>query len=483
MTSHQPTPEQAAIIDAYRTGADLVIEAGAGTGKTSTLRMLAADQPNRRALYIAYNKAIAVEAAASFGPNVTCKTAHSLAYQVIGKRYRERLKAPRLRARDTAAILAELNPAVWAQITEYLSPVGAARVVSETLTRFCYSADYAIHVGHVPTVRGVDGDDWTAMSIWAVALAGSAWGDLEQPDGALRFTHDTYLKMWQLTGPTLHVDTVFLDEAQDANPAVAGIVDAQTHAQRVAVGDRCQSIYGWRGAVDAMSAWPWRRLQLSQSFRFGPAIADQANLWLTWLKAPLRLAGFDRIASQINGADYPDAILTRGNVSAFIEGVELLDDGYRVGIVGGTTDVKALAFAARDLQAGRATDHPELCGFKTWDDVCEYAEEDSDGSDLRTFVRLIDRRGPGYVLALADSFVREDLAEIVVSTAHKAKGREWDSVRIGGDFPAPTVDENGDEEDITREDAMLAYVAVTRARQHLNTGSLDWINYRTEVAA
>jgi hypothetical protein len=42
-----PTDEQLAIIDAYRTGRNLVIEAGAGTGKTSTLKMLGGERPDR----------------------------------------------------------------------------------------------------------------------------------------------------------------------------------------------------------------------------------------------------------------------------------------------------------------------------------------------------------------------------------------------------------------------------------------------------
>jgi ATP-dependent exoDNAse (exonuclease V) beta subunit len=44
MTAPRPTGEQQAIIDASQSGADLVIEAGAGTGKTSTLRLVAATQ-------------------------------------------------------------------------------------------------------------------------------------------------------------------------------------------------------------------------------------------------------------------------------------------------------------------------------------------------------------------------------------------------------------------------------------------------------
>ena len=41
----RPTEEQQAALAAFATGDDLVIVAGAGTGKTSTLRMLAGSTP------------------------------------------------------------------------------------------------------------------------------------------------------------------------------------------------------------------------------------------------------------------------------------------------------------------------------------------------------------------------------------------------------------------------------------------------------
>jgi hypothetical protein len=68
MTAPRPTGEQQAVIDASQSGADLVIEAGAGTGKTSTLRLVAATQPRRRGVYVAYNKAIASDAKRSSPP-------------------------------------------------------------------------------------------------------------------------------------------------------------------------------------------------------------------------------------------------------------------------------------------------------------------------------------------------------------------------------------------------------------------------------
>jgi Rad3-related DNA helicase len=61
-----PTEEQQAIVEAYLAQHNLVIEAGAGTGKTSTPRPLASAAPGRRGVYVAYNRAIADDAKRSF---------------------------------------------------------------------------------------------------------------------------------------------------------------------------------------------------------------------------------------------------------------------------------------------------------------------------------------------------------------------------------------------------------------------------------
>jgi superfamily I DNA/RNA helicase len=94
----------------------------------------------------------------------------------------------------------------------------------------------------------------------------------------------------------------------------------------------------------------------------------------------------------------------------------------------------------------------------------------------------VDEHGVDVILAAVDKLSVEQGAEIVVSTAHKAKGREWASVRIGEDFTEPMdqeeTDENGDPlpGDIDDAEARLAYVAVTRARHQLDIGGLGWIN-------
>jgi hypothetical protein len=475
--SHKPTTEQASIVDGFLTGQNLVIEAGAGTGKTSTLKMLAAEAGTRRGVYIAYNRAIADDAARSFPGTVLCKTAHGLAYGAVGTRFKARLNAPRQRAQDTARILRINDPVQLGKDKAPLGPQQLARLVMETIGRFCYSADNAITRWHVPLINGVDEElERAELARYLVPIAQRAWDeDLTQLGGKLRYIHDVYLKQWILTGPQLPADYVLLDEAQDSNPAVAALVSSQD-AQQCLVGDSSQAIYGWRGATDAMAKFVGPRYQLSKSFRFGQLIADEANKWLANLRAPLRLAGYDAIPSTIGALADPDAILCRSNAGAMARVIEAAERGTAVALVGGGADVQRMARAALDLQAGRPTDHPELFAFASWREVEDYVSQGSDGSDLKVFVNLVNRYGAVEVIRACDGLVGEQYADLIVSTAHKAKGREWGRVRIATDFPEPKPTDDGEPGAIPREDAMLAYVAVTRAQRVLDPEGLSWIN-------
>lgn len=472
--NHQPTAEQREIIEAYATGENLVIEAGAGTGKTSTLKMIAASNTSRRGVYVAYNRAIADDAKGSFPSNVFCATAHSLAFRSVGRRYADRLNGPRVPAREAARILLPRSRGEQLPNGKFLQPSQIARLAVETVADFCYSSAPSINQWHVPIKAGMNEPaSIRFLRHLVVPLAERAWDDICSMNGRLKFTHDCYLKLWQLSDPRIDADFVLLDEAQDANPVIAEVVERQDHAQRILVGDRSQAIYGWRGAVDAMTEFGGRRLQLSQSFRFGQAIADEANKWLELLDAPLRLRGYEAIRSELVAQLVDaDAVLCRTNAEAVAQIMDERKRGRRAALVGGGEAIRSLAEAAITLKAGLGTDHPELFAFQTWAELQDYVEQDQGGADLKVFVRLVDNHGAEVVIDTMDHLADESQADTIVSTAHKAKGREWPSVRIAPDFDSDA----GVEEPVDPAEAMLAYVAVTRAQHLLDRGGLAWID-------
>ncbi len=478
-----PTGEQQAVLDAWTgTSDNLTIRAAAGAGKTSTLVMLG--QATRAGgMYLAYNAAIAAEAKRKLPRNVACSTAHSLAFRAVGVHYRDRLDSPRVPARETAKILG-INEPLQVTGDRKLAPDQVARLVMETVGRFMRSADREPDRQHVPAKNGLDSIE--AMDVLRkvlVPLARKAWEDLTIPSddparaaGRLKYSHDCYLKQFQLTDPQLDADYVFFDEAQDADPVIAAILVAQKNLRLVTVGDPNQEIYTWRGAQNAMDAFGGRQFTLSQSFRFGPAVAREANKWLSLLDTDMQVEGSPRISSILRTLEYPDAVLCRTNGGAIKEAMDAIAAGNRTAIVGGGKPLKALAEAAAALKAGRPTSHPELFAFGSWAEVQDYAENDPAGSDLQVLVKLIDDHGPEEIIRVVDSLSDERTADVVVSTAHKAKGLEWNSVRIARDFRAPKRNEDGTQPDVPAADARLAYVAVTRAQLSLDREGLAWVD-------
>ena len=108
----------------------------------------------------------------------------------------------------------------------------------------------------------------------------------------LRLPHDGYLKRFMLRNVALtQWDTLLVDEFQDANPATAVIVKRQNHMRRIVVGDNNQSIYGFRGAVDAMNFLSGEQRTLTQSFRFGASVARAANAVLAQKGETLEVVG------------------------------------------------------------------------------------------------------------------------------------------------------------------------------------------------
>ncbi|MFJ4910071.1 UvrD-helicase domain-containing protein [Streptomyces sp. NPDC093249] len=478
----KPTDEQAAAADAFHAGDHLALQAGAGTGKTTTLTQLA-HATRRRGRYLAYNRAIAQDATARFPRSVLCKTAHALAYAAVGHRYAHRLNAPRRPAWQTGQALG-ITKAI--RIGERdLSQRTLSNAALRTVARFCHTADPVITRHHVPRLRGLEDRGLHAeLAAHIVPFASKAWNDLQHPgDGAVRFDHDHYLKIWALTAPKIDTDFLLLDEAQDTNPVVEQIFLSQrSHAQLVMVGDSAQAIYHWRGAKDVMTGFDGTQLALSKSFRFGPQLAEEANRWLAIADAPIRLTGSESVPTDLGPVTRPDAVLCRTNVGAMAQVMDLLAAGYRVALVGGGDSLRALALAARDLKEGRRTTHPELVLFTAWGDLQDYAAHDPAGRDLQPLVDLVDTHGTDAILAAVAQLAPENQAEVTVSTAHKAKGREWARVKIADDFtPPPDSDQQDDTGcalpgPIDDGEARLAYVAVTRTRRCLDLGGLSWIN-------
>ncbi len=485
--SYPPTAQQQAIIDAALAGQNVAVQALAGTGKTSTLRMVAESMPERRILYIAFNKTIAHEARQSMSGNVTAVTFNAYARrQMASGPYAAKIDRLGKGARHPQDIARLLNVAPLEYLDDdgelqEMAAGGRVQLAKAVVTKFRESGDREISYAHLPDMLpSTMVDDpllETARQIWDnIADPGNA--HLLDSEQAVEFGHDDYFKLWALSQPRIDTDLIFFDEAQDINDVQREVVQSQP-TQTLVVGDTYQSIYGFRGAKDALKDWPADvTLPLTQSWRFGPAIAERGDDFLRLLGAPYELIGNPAMNSTIGVVDNPDAILCRTNVGAVSEVSRAVDEGKKVALVGGTSEISRLAIAAKDLKAGRGTNHPELSRFTHWWEVEEAAQDER---ALQPFVRLIEQHGPDKLLNLVGNLVEEDAVgdsapDVVVSTAHKAKGREWRRVRISGDFHTPKYHDSGGIESLpSAEELRLSYVAVTRGQDAVSLGSLEWI--------
>ena len=474
-----PTAEQQRAIDLFLTGKPLAIEAGAGTGKTATLVMLAQAAPNRRGQYVAFNKAIVTDAAGKMPSNVACNTAHSLAFRAVGRYMKHRLDQPRQRSDETARQMGLTGLTVTTDgKAKAMAPGFLAAKVMRAISIFCQTADLAPTTDHVEYIEGIDLPNATTgrrtysnndrVRAHIRPFLAAAWKDLMSPNGTLPYKHEHYLKAWQLSDPKIDADFILFDEAQDANPVMLAAVAVQKQAQLVFVGDSQQQIYEFTGAINAMADLPTEsKAFLSQSFRFGGAIAEQANVVLDRLAAELRLTGLDSIPSTVEAVPEPKALLTRTNATAVRYLLNNLADGRKANLVGGGTEVINFAKAAIDLQAGRGTIHPELAMFTSWAEVVSYATDEEEGADLLLLVKLIEEFTAEAILQALQAMPLQKDADIVISTAHKAKGLEWDTVQLAEDFNTFLTGKHDDKEPQPSE-LRLLYVALTRARVTLD---------------
>lgn len=471
-----PTDEQLAVVDAAKTGGSVAVNALAGAGKTSTLQLIAEalKAQGKRGQYLAFNKKIVTDVKGKFPGNVDVSTAHSLAMRSVGRSWcRPRLDTnSRMSQKQLAEALGLDGPMVLDRGTETIEVAAetVASIAHRAVLRFCETAEDTITTRHVPWQKGLDTpgeyDVNNQLAARVTPLARRIWADVSNRDRMprFRFEHGHYLKLWQLSDPVIYSDFVLFDEAQDASHVMLDIVQRQG-IQVVWVGDSHQMIYEWAGAVDAMAlARVDHSLNLTKSFRFGPEIAEQANLVLDRLGSTVKVEGAGKPGS-VGPDDEPDCFLGRTNAAVVGRAMKEIAAGRRVYVQGGLKELRSFCGAARKLQNGQPTTHVELACFRNWDEVLAYVETD-DGQDLRSMVMLVEDYGPDDLLAgMEDAASGERYADVTLSTAHKSKGGEWDSVSLLGDFPPAA--RQGDEE------LRLMYVAATRAKRHLDRSMVD----------
>jgi F-box protein, helicase, 18 len=475
----QPTQEQQRIVESEARA--LVVEAGAGAAKTTTLGLYASARPRARILYLAFSKAIQLEAAGRMPANVSCRTTHSIAWR----------KAIELFGDEAGQRVGKTYTSSVARAFR-CGPLLASGAL-QAIQNWCGSLDEHIGPAHVPCEIA----ERLADPGGVVELARSVWARMQRRDGGeLKLPHDGYLKLFQMDEPQLRgCDLVAVDEAQDLNMCTYDIVRRQGGGV-VLVGDSAQQIFAFRGSANALRIHPAdERLQLTRSFRFGNGVAQMANALLEHFKPDydLRLDGGGPVSTRLAvDTRRAFAVLARTNAVVFEEAIAFLSTNRRYHFVGGTEGYRMEKLLdAYYLWAGDGglIRDPYLRSFENFESLQQLAEDAAD-AELRHLVRVVEEYGarvPTLVDQIKSRHVALDKSAwpdfdgIFFSTAHKSKGLEFDQVWLADDFMR--FFEEGRElsvEDVEQADVNLLYVALTRARHavRLCKSFDEWLIYR-----
>ena len=458
------TQEQESHVHAIMKGKNYAIQAPPGSGKTFLLLAIARQlQHNGAGLSISFNKLLATEASSKFHKKVDCRTGHSLAYRSIGYKYRKRLK------KITGTLLADTQNI--GDYHNYNSAANKGYLILNTIRNYCYSADTEITKKHVPELPFNTLTNELSQDL--IHYSNLVFASMKDQSSDLPITHDVYLKLWALSKPALNYNYIFFDEYQDSNPVIAKVIKDQD-CQQIFVGDAHQQIYSWRGAVNALQSSELNKLHITKSFRFGQPIADMCNQIITsYYPYDYPYKAFNGNKEVISTISYTpirvDCIICRTNNGVITNTINELNQGKKVHILGGTKTLTYLINAIYNLKIKKPTNHPELFLFKNYKELEDYAKSPM-GGDLKPTLKLIEVYGKKRLLGiLGATEEKSQNADITITTAHKAKGLEWPSIRLANDFKVP----NNEDGLPSLEETNILYVAASRALHNLNLSQCD----------
>ncbi len=478
--SFTPTEEQTAIKEAFPDHRFLTIQAKSGSGKTSTLYLLA-NSTEDRILYLAFNKSMAEEARRKMPPNVECRTLHSICYQFLDHRLRAKLSRPEGQYVNVAGTGSEIakkfkiNNLIDKRGKTLLTRAMIGLMIKQTVGKFEFSDDPFISRKHFPGVHLADikrkGINEHKLITEVVKYAKQLWRERIDPNTDTLMTHDTYVKLFELSGADLGYDIIFGDEFQDVNPAFLSILrNAKSAKQVVVVGDEYQSIYQFRGSQNMMkeTSTYGAELPLTACFRFGPKVANIANMILSDkepLRHPLVGKGFDTVVGSYKSdvVDYtkPYTIIFRKNLTLLMEAMDRIADGEEIIINVDTRDFISMVDSVNALRRGdiEKVKHETVLPYADWNEFVECAEADPDAKRL---LNIIVSGKANTIAHTLRTHRNSPTAKVTLTTAHKSKGLEWDQVIVANDFPSNYDKKTGEWVGLEEAERNLLYVAHTR---------------------
>lgn len=485
--THTPTDEQAAIIARAKDKSSLLINALAGSAKTTTLAMMAPHLPMVPTFVGAFNKRVADDMAKRLPSHMTCSTMNSIGHRVWSTKLGKRL---RVETDKTYSALKEIADA---------RPLGERRAIQESFSSLLRAARLAKSAGYVPERMATVGRGLTSLddlletfyqqldcevddefiSVLDLLLERSI---AESFQGLIDFDDQVYMScLFGGTFPKFPI--VMVDEAQDLSPLNHEMLAALSGGRLIAVGDPQQAIYGFRGASHTSMAqlkerFDMEELTLSTSFRCPQAVVRNVHWWVPHMRFPTwAAAGAVSHLEEWSARDIPDgsAIICRNNAPIFSVALRLIQAGRGVKILGNDIG-KNLVAVLKKLGPGDTKRELVLTLISAWEESqlkkahrARQAAVRDKAECLRVFAEA--SRTLDEAIAYANTIFNAS-GPIQLMTGHKSKGGEWpivfhlDAFLVPSKWAVREAEETGDESKLIQE-KNLKYVIETRAQESL----------------
>jgi superfamily I DNA/RNA helicase len=480
--------EQERIFEWARNGeGHLVVRARAGTGKTTTVKVMFKYCKEQRMIYVVFNKRNQKEAERAItDPRVDVRTLHSLGFMFIRVYWKDAKPDENVEGERIREIEGE-NYVPSEVFGSLLKLVGFAKnccvnPTTQDLADIVIDRDLVID-----EYEDEKGGGWDAKKMAQVAYDVLEASKERREDNLISFDDMVWLpvvKEW--TKPVF--DLVVVDECQDMNllqlEIAAGAV--KPGGRMVVVGDDRQAIYGFRGAhsngLDTMKdKLDADEMGLTVTRRCGKSIVRMAQKYVPDYKAAddapegvVSYANYDKALEEIKPGD---AFLSRINAPLMSACLALLRKGVPARIegrdIGKTLSNIVKKLKARSMdefadkmitwrlkQIKRATRNDPRANVDHINDKYDTLVAVSEGCKS---VNEIENR-------LVTMFQDTDSSlkpAVVFSSVHKAKGLEWHKVYMLDYTFTRKKGVRESSPDEVREEENIKYVAITRAKHEL----------------
>ena len=469
-----PTEEQLHILSLIRCqDNNLLVNALAGTGKTTTLEMIQSASRRQPVLCLAFNRRIADEMERRFTPSTTVRTFNGIGHRVWakdrGKALLEDKKCYQILNEAIGELKGDDRRTAREAFWDILKAVGLAKALGY------------IPEGKFPTAKRLLTKEQLHVSL------DSKPGPLEDElihstlfrsiqgafEGWIDYNDQIYMPAL-FGGSFPRFPFVLVDEVQDLNPTNHEMLRRLVSGRLCAVGDPWQSIYGFRGAVQGgmqklKEDFECEEADLSISFRCPKRIVQAAH-WrvphFQWVKE----GGHVEALRSLSLPSIPEdaAILCRNNAPLFRLAFALLKAKRSVQVAGSEIGPRII----RTLQKlGDPRDDSEALVAKidAWANAkLEITNKPGLILDQAECMKVFATFAPNLAQAVAYAeHLFKQQGSIKLSTVHKAKGLEWDTVYF---LDRWLCDDN-------EQDLNLQYVAQTRAKQTLyeiDSNNIKW---------